>query len=481
MEAAIKEGVVDDLVGLAAGLLLEVLQDGERGWHVALLREALDQGAVRDEVRLQAPPPHAGEQLRHPLHLPVPRAGVDHRVVGDHGRLDATRQHLLEDGGHALHVPGAAVTLEHGSKDHGVDLLATLVILKQGGDELVSPVHVAVCDNSLHHAADGDARGLHMLRPHLLPAPPSAGHVLGISVGLDQAPKGVSAGDRHGILALELLQPLRQERGLAHAHAGLHHRGEEHLVHGLLRGVRQLQRADDVRVGRLRLQALEQDRAGDAVGGRAVARHLVDDVPDLRPAGLALAPREGVDELVVGHMVWRDANAAHLVHEGAGALVVLLSKVRLDEGVVGHDIRNLRGLHALHQGLRAPEVAALHAGVQGGVPQRVRELRAARLQRAESLHGLLQVALGGARADHGDVLRRVPGRGLQEARGEVLATTLQRSSHHAALRARVHERAAPVVASVGVVELAGLLGMAHLCVEADKAQDGRDLPHLLWL
>mmetsp|Transcript_66705 Transcript_66705/g.168269 ORF Transcript_66705/g.168269 Transcript_66705/m.168269 type:complete len:209 (-) Transcript_66705:2160-2786(-) len=205
--------------GLAQGL-----KRREGRLHVALLARTLDHGAVGDEVRFKALLLHLLHEPWDTFRLAVAGASIDDCIERDHRRLNVPRQHLLKDSPDALHVASPTVALQHGAEDDGVHLVATLLVIQEREHELVATINIAVGDNRLNHAADGDAGRLDVLRAHFLPAPPSTGNILDVAVCFDQAPVGVGAGDGDGLFALQLVQLVGEQGGLPDPHTSLHNR-----------------------------------------------------------------------------------------------------------------------------------------------------------------------------------------------------------------------------------------------------------------
>mmetsp|Transcript_13933 Transcript_13933/g.32685 ORF Transcript_13933/g.32685 Transcript_13933/m.32685 type:complete len:218 (+) Transcript_13933:474-1127(+) len=132
LQAPIQQRVVHNLISLASRQVFpQVPQHREGSLHIPLLAEALDHGAIGDEVGLQAPLAHILQEAPHSVHLPILRAGVDHCVVGDDGRLYTMRQHLVKDSPDSFHAMCTAVALEHRAENHRVDLFTALWVFKK--------------------------------------------------------------------------------------------------------------------------------------------------------------------------------------------------------------------------------------------------------------------------------------------------------------------------------------------------------------
>mmetsp|Transcript_80612 Transcript_80612/g.207493 ORF Transcript_80612/g.207493 Transcript_80612/m.207493 type:complete len:600 (+) Transcript_80612:107-1906(+) len=364
LRAAVEQRVVHDLVRLQLRILLHLFQDLEATLDVAGLAVALDHGAVGDEVGLDVMRLHVLEDRRHAVHAPAARAGVDERVVGDDGEVHVALEHLVIDRPDTVHLLLAREALEHRAVDHRVQRIAAALVLLHLVDEFVGALRVAVTDDSLDHAAERDACGADVAAAHLLPATPDTIDVPGVAIRLDQAPKSVRAVDGEALRTLQLLQLLGQEVRLADAHAGLHHRGQEHLVHGLVHVADQLHGVQNLLLAGASVQALEQDGASHLVRLHPRRLHLLDDGPDLLTLHRRAPRHEAIDQLVEGDAVRLQALAAHLLHEGARLVEALLLQVRLDEGIVRYDVIETHLLDLPHPGLGGLQVAALHAGIE---------------------------------------------------------------------------------------------------------------------
>mmetsp|Transcript_80708 Transcript_80708/g.237176 ORF Transcript_80708/g.237176 Transcript_80708/m.237176 type:complete len:413 (+) Transcript_80708:103-1341(+) len=197
--AGVQQGVVEDLVGLEAGVGPHLLHHLEGRLHVAPEAVALGQPrpsahSWRETLRL-----HLRKEHIHPVHEAALREGPHDAVVRGHRRLQAAHAHLPVD------LPDLLSLLLHGEAldqrvvDHCVHALAVAPGL-QAADEVAGRVHLTVQHELLHHAS-----GRHNCRPdavgdHGVPHLPHALHVLGVPVRTDQRPTSLRAPDRALVL-----------------------------------------------------------------------------------------------------------------------------------------------------------------------------------------------------------------------------------------------------------------------------------------
>mmetsp|Transcript_4426 Transcript_4426/g.11414 ORF Transcript_4426/g.11414 Transcript_4426/m.11414 type:complete len:881 (+) Transcript_4426:531-3173(+) len=384
--AAVEQRVVGDLVRQELLVQLHVLQHLERLVQAVLLAVALQHRAVRDDVRLDLLPGHVLQQRRDAAHLAAPGAGVDQRVVCHNGELHLFLQHLLVHGPDAVEALLVGEALEDRAVNHGVHQAAGLRVRDSLADELVAGLDLAVGHQRLHHAAQRDAGRHDVARLHLAPRRPDARKVLHVARGADDAAEGVRALHLDGAAATLGLQLLLQQVAAADADAGLAHGAQQHLIHGVGHVVQHIDRALDVGMRRVRLDALEQDGARHVVRVKAVCLHLLHE----RPCCLDVLLDGGVDELVVRHAVRRVAGLAHGVDAGARATHVMAVEVGLDHRVVRDDVGEARLCCIGHGLLRNRQVL----GRDARVDERVEEAGGLLRARAEDGLGARQAVLG---------------------------------------------------------------------------------------
>mmetsp|Transcript_84337 Transcript_84337/g.273023 ORF Transcript_84337/g.273023 Transcript_84337/m.273023 type:complete len:555 (+) Transcript_84337:473-2137(+) len=378
--AAVEQRVVHDLVRLLVDVLLHLLDDFEGFLNVTHLAVALQHGAVGDQVPLDAMPVHVIQKLGEAVHAAAACASVNHRVVRHDGEVNAPLQHLLVHGPDPVQFLLPREALQHRAVDHRVQRRLALLVLVHLIDELIRSLRVAVVDNRLHHAAQGDAGGPDVPAPHGLPTAPDAIDVPGVAVGLDKAAERVGATDGDGVAALELLQLGGEEVQLADADAGLHDRGEQDLVDRLLHLVDQRHGLLDVILAGVGVELLQEDRARNLVRVHSQLLHLPDDFPDLCTLGLRALGDHPVDQLVERHVVRLEALLLHLRNEHPSLAEVPAEEVRLDQRVVGDHVREASLLRLLHPGLSRLQVLALDASLQHRVVDHAVQLQTALLQ-----------------------------------------------------------------------------------------------------
>mmetsp|Transcript_123245 Transcript_123245/g.307769 ORF Transcript_123245/g.307769 Transcript_123245/m.307769 type:complete len:453 (-) Transcript_123245:235-1593(-) len=391
LRATVEQRVVHDLVRLQAGLALHLFEDVEALLDITGLAMAFHHSAVGDEVRLDLMLLHVCHDRWHAIHSAAPCASIKKRVVHDDGYLDLAALHLLVDGPDPLHLLLAREALQHGAVDHCVQRVPEAVVVLHLVDQLVSTLGVAIAHNCLHHAPQGDACRTDVAAAHLLPAPPDTVDVLGVPVGLDQASERVRAGDGQALRALELLELVGEQLGLADADASLHHRAEQHLIHRLLHGANEVHGLEDVILPRVRVKALEQDGASDLVWLHTGGLHLPDDAPNLSSLRLGAPGHQAVDKLVEGDSVRLQSLLAHFLHEAASLGEVLVLKVGLDQCVIRDDVRQTDLLSLRHPCLGRLQVVALYTSIEDCVIHDAIDLGAALAKGLKDLHGTLQV------------------------------------------------------------------------------------------
>mmetsp|Transcript_39085 Transcript_39085/g.83169 ORF Transcript_39085/g.83169 Transcript_39085/m.83169 type:complete len:712 (+) Transcript_39085:298-2433(+) len=381
--AAIQDAVVHDLVRAEFAVLLHLLQDMEGPVHVALQAIALDDGGVGDDVRLHAGLGHVLQEVGGPAHGTGFGTCIQHGVVGDGVAGNFVGSHLVVDGEDLVQVFDHSKSLQNRGVDHGVDAASKLLAVHLLPDQLPGLLGLVVHDQGLGQAAQSDGGGLHTLFLHLRPKLHDALGVTSLSVGLDHGAVGGGRELDAGALLSEALHEFGEDVEVLDADAGLHHRGEEDLVDGVLQVLDEAAHATEVRHLGVAHQGLQDDGAGDGVGLHTSGLHLLHDAPH---AAAVLGHHGRVEELVVGDLVGAEALAVHLLHEVPGLLGLPAAQKPLQQGVVAHGVQDLQLLHLLEVGPGAVQVPALDAGIQEAVVDEGRQVVA--LAAAELLEGL---------------------------------------------------------------------------------------------
>mmetsp|Transcript_55376 Transcript_55376/g.177645 ORF Transcript_55376/g.177645 Transcript_55376/m.177645 type:complete len:388 (+) Transcript_55376:1662-2825(+) len=147
-------------------------------------------------------------------------------------------------------------------------------------------------------------------------------------------------------------------------------------------------------------------------------------------------------------------------------------QVRLDEGVVRHDICHARPLHLLHPVLGLHQVSALYACVKNRVVDYGVQADTPLLQGLENADCTWQVLFSRTIPDHCDVLGHVGGRRIEKRLRQVTAATTQCRVHEALLHACVQQMPLrlPDFGSA-LVDITCPLELLGLHVEADECRN----------
>mmetsp|Transcript_126671 Transcript_126671/g.236743 ORF Transcript_126671/g.236743 Transcript_126671/m.236743 type:complete len:200 (+) Transcript_126671:1250-1849(+) len=199
-----------------------------------------------------------------------------------------------------------------------------------------------------------------------------------MAVCLDEAAKSVRSIHRNLVATLQLLKPVSQQVGLANANARLDDRRQKDLIHGLLHGLYQVHGFQNVILGRVGIQMLQEDGACHLVGSDTNGLHLCNNLPDLSTRALLL--HRGIDQLIESDAVRLQTCQPHLLHQAPGFVKVVVEQMGLDQCVERHDIGHLGLFCPLHPGLSRLQVVALHTGVQDSVVNNAVQINAALFQ-----------------------------------------------------------------------------------------------------
>mmetsp|Transcript_39478 Transcript_39478/g.114289 ORF Transcript_39478/g.114289 Transcript_39478/m.114289 type:complete len:465 (+) Transcript_39478:201-1595(+) len=386
--ASVDQRVVSNLIRAEAIHLLHVFQKLECPVHAILLAIPLDDGAVSDDVGLDALRSHCLQQAGDPPHVTAPGTSVHQGVEGHDRAWQLVFLQLLVDLPNTVKPLPVREAFQHRAKNHRIDQRLHLGVLQLLADEIVRVVDVAVRCECLDHAPEGDTRRQDPAPPHVAPSPPDAVDVVQGTVCTDEAAERVRALDLHRLLALELLS---KQVDAARADACLAHRAEEHLVDGLLHRVHDSQGLFHLlRPGRL-AHALEHNGASHVVRPATARLHLPHDTPDR-----VRALRDGgVEELIEGDAVRLEAALAHRLDALPGAAEAAVAQVGLDHRVECHNVRHLGFDRLGHQALGPLVGVVVYACIQEGVVDAAGFVVAL----VENRETILQAAGAGAQLD----------------------------------------------------------------------------------
>mmetsp|Transcript_39480 Transcript_39480/g.114303 ORF Transcript_39480/g.114303 Transcript_39480/m.114303 type:complete len:460 (+) Transcript_39480:201-1580(+) len=387
--ASVDQRVVSNLIRAEAIHLLHVFQKLECPVHAILLAIPLDDGAVSDEVWLQALLGHLVEQRRDAAHVAAPGTSIDQRVVSHDRELHPLRLHLIVDGPHAVEALPVRIPLQNGAVDHGVDHGPDVRILQLLADERVGLVDLAVRGEGLHDTAERDARRQDVPSLHFAPCLPNALHVVQHAVCTHEAAERVRAFDRHPPRAVLLVELPAQQVVPPGSDASLAHGAQQHLVHRVVHFVDHRKGLVGIARPRSLADALQHDGASDVVRLASASLHFVDERPQCLRAPSARCCC--IQQLVEGDTVWLQPELAHRRHGLTGPQHVALPQMRLNDRVVRDDVRHFGLRRLCHVSLGKVRVPEIYADVDHRIVKARALLRAC----LEDSDAILQRSFGG--------------------------------------------------------------------------------------